>query len=86
MSECDESIIAIENVSIRKLYTITTKKTNAMAINVTRTTSINSHSKKVRGCYFLHPVLVAIILLLIIIIVCYYYAKKERYTMGNNEF
>ena len=57
--------IAMDNVS--------TKKT--IATNVTSTAAINCYSKKVRDCYNLHTILLAIILLLIIIIICYYYAK-----------
>ena len=65
MTECDEIIIVMDNVS--------TKKT--IATNVTSTASINCHSIKVRDCYILHTVLLAIILLLIIIIFCCHYAK-----------
>ena len=49
-----------------------TKKTNTIATNVTSTASINWHSKKVRGCYILHTVLLAIILILIVTIICYH--------------
>ena len=52
---------------------VSTKKT--IATNVTSTAAINCYSKKVRDCYNLHTILLAIILLLIIIIICYYYAK-----------
>ena len=50
---------------------------NTIATNVTGAASINCHSKKVRDCYILHTVLLAIILLLIINIICYYYAKQK---------
>ena len=63
---------------------VSTKKTNAIASNVTRTASINPYNKKVRGCYIVHTVLLVIILLLIITIICYHYAKQ--YKMENNEF
>ena len=53
------------------------KKTNAIATNVKSTTSINYHCKKIRDCYILHTVLLAIILLLIITIICYPYAKQK---------
>ena len=56
---------------------VSTKNTNAIAINVTSTTSINCHSKKVRDCYILHAVLLVIILLLIITIICYHYGKQK---------
>ena len=69
MSECDEIIIVMNNVS--------TKKVNTIGINVTSTASINCHSIKVRDCYILHTVLLAIILLLIVIIVCYYCAEQK---------
>ena len=67
VTECDEIIIVMDNVS--------TKKTNTIATNVTSTPSINCCSKKVGNCYILHTVLLVIILLLIIIIICYHYAK-----------
>ena len=53
------------------------KKTNAIATNVKSTASINYHCKKIRDCYILHTVLLAIILLLIITIICYPYAKQK---------
>ena len=39
--------------------------------------SINSHRNKVRDCYILHTVLLAIILLLVITIIWYHYAKHK---------
>ena len=42
VTECDEIIIVMDNVS--------TEKTNTIATNVTSTASINCHSKKVRDC------------------------------------
>ena len=70
--ECDEIVIVVDNVS--------TKKRNTIATNVKSTASINWHSKKVRDCYILHTVLLAIILLLIFTIICYYYAKQKGIT------
>ena len=67
VTECDEIIIVKNSVS--------TKKT--IATNVTNTAQINCHGIKVRDCYILHTVLLAIILLLIIIIICYPYAKQK---------
>ena len=57
----------MNNVSIKK--TVATK--------ITSTASINYNSIKVRDCYILHTVLLAIILLLIVIIVCYYCAEQK---------
>ena len=42
VTECDEIIIVMDNVS--------TKKTNISATNILSTASINCHSKKVRDC------------------------------------
>ena len=56
---------------------VTTKMKNTIATNVTNTSSINCHSKKVRDCYILYTVLLAIILLLIITIIRYHYAKQR---------
>ena len=56
---------------------VSTKNTNTIATNVTRRASVNFYSKKVRNCYILHTVLLAIILLFIIIIICYHYAKQK---------
>ena len=72
VTKCDEIIIAMNNVSVKKTNIITTKKAN-----VTSTASINCHSKKVRDCYILHTVLLEIILLLMIIIIYYHYAKEK---------
>ena len=69
MTECDEIKIFIDNVS--------TKKTNTIATNVTNTALLSCHSIKVRDCYILRTVLLAIILLLIIVIVCCHYAKQK---------
>ena len=68
VTECNEIIIFMDNVS--------TKKTNTKARNVTSTASLSCHSVKGRG-YILHTVLLAIILLLIIIIACCHYAKLK---------
>ena len=65
VTECYEIVTAMDIVS--------TKKT--IAINVMSTASINCHSIKVKDCYILHTLLLAIILLLIIIIICYHYEK-----------
>ena len=62
VTECDDVIIAMDDLS--------TKKTNTAATNLTSNTSINCHSKNVRECYILHTFLLAILLLLIIIIIC----------------
>ena len=56
---------------------VSTKMTNAIAINVESAASINCHSKKVRDCSVLHTVLSVIILLLIVLIICCYYAKQK---------
>ena len=64
MTEFDE-IISVMDI-------VLTKKTNVMS-----TRSINGDSVKVRDCYILHTVLLAIILLLTIIIFCYHYIKQK---------
>ena len=69
VTECDEIVIVMNNLSIKKTHTITT--------NVRSTASINCHSKQVRDCYILRTVLLAIILLLIITVICYHYAKQK---------
>ena len=55
VNKCDGIVIVMDNLS--------TKKTNAIATNVTSIASVNWHSKKVRDCYVLHSVLLAFILL-----------------------
>ena len=78
MIERDENITFMDTVS--------TKQTNSIATNVTSTASIYCHSKKVRDCYILYTVLLAIIQLLTITIICYHYTKKRHNTkMENNE-
>ena len=72
VTECDETIIVMDNLSTKKTNTIATKKTN-----IASTASINCHSGKVKYCYILHTVSLAIILLLIITTICYYYAKQK---------
>ena len=67
VTKWDEIIIAIDILSTKK----------SIATNGTSTASINSHSIKVRDCYILHTLLLAIILLLIIITICYHYAKQK---------
>ena len=51
---------------------VSTTKTSTIATNVTK----NCLSKKVKDCYILHTVLLAITLLLIITIICYYAKQK----------
>ena len=51
--------------------------TKNIATDVTSTVSINCHSIKVKDCYILYTVLLAILLLLIVIIICYHYAKQK---------
>ena len=63
--ECDE-IISVTDI-------VSTKKRDTIATNV----SIYCNSRKIRGCFILDTVLLAIILLLIITIICYYYAKQK---------
>ena len=58
VTKCDETVIVMNNLSI--------KKTNTIVTNVTSTASINCYCKKVRDCYILHTVLLVIMLLLII--------------------
>ena len=67
VTECDEIIIVMDNVSTKK----------AIVTNVTSTASINCRSKKLKDCYILHTVLSTVILLLVIIIICYHYAKQK---------
>ena len=50
---------------------------NTIATNIEITNSISCHSKKVKDCFILHTVLLAILLLFIIIIICYHYAKQK---------
>ena len=76
VTDWDEIIIVMDNLSTKKTNTIATKKTNTTATNITRTASINCHSKIVKDCYILHRVLLVIILVLIIIIICYYTKQK----------
>ena len=52
---------------------VSTKMTNIIATNARK----NFHSKKVRDCFILDTVLLAIILLLIIAIVYYHYANHR---------
>ena len=57
VTECDEIVIVMNNLSTKRTNTIRTKKTNTIIINVTSTALINWHSKKVRDCYNSHTVL-----------------------------
>ena len=61
LTEYDEILIVMNNLSTKETITTATKKTN-----ITSTASINCHGKKVRDCY---TVLSVIILLLIITII-----------------
>ena len=63
-SIADTSVIKFDEI-ISVMTIVSTKMTNTIAINVTK----NCHGKKVRDCYILHTVLLAIILLLIITII-----------------
>ena len=67
VTECDEVIIVMNNIS--------TIRTNTMTTNVRSTAPMNCHSKKVRDCYILRTVLLEILLLLIITVICYHYVK-----------
>ena len=75
MNECDEIVFVIDDLP--------TKKMNAITTNAMSTASINCHSKKVRDCYILHAVVIAIIFLLIITVIWYHYAKQK--TIIENE-
>ena len=87
VTDCDEIIIVMDNISTKKTNHIPTKKTNTIATNVKSTASINFHSKIVRDFYVLDTILLVIILLLTIIIIFYYYLKqKEQYEIENNQF
>ena len=77
MTECDEIVIVIDNLS--------TKKTNTIATNIMSTTSINCYSKKVRYYYILNVVLLVIIFLLIITIICYNYDGTRYLTLFASE-
>ena len=71
VTECDEIIIVMDNVS--------TKKT--IATNFMSTASIICHTMKLRDFYFLHIVLLAIILLLTIIIIIYCHYLQQKSTI-----
>ena len=45
MTECDEVIFVMDNVSTKKTNTITTEKNNTLTTNVTSTASIKCHNK-----------------------------------------
>ena len=53
VTKCDETVIV--------MYNLLTKNTNTITTNVTSTALINGHRRKVRDCYILHTVLLAII-------------------------
>ena len=67
MTECDEIVIAMDNLSIKKI--------NIIVTNTLNTTSINCHSKKVRYCYVLHTVLLIMTILLTVASICCYLIK-----------
>ena len=75
VTECEEIIIAMDNLS--------TNKKNTVPINVTSTVSKNRHSKKVGDFYILHKILLVIILLFIITVICYHYAKQKGIIYGK---
>lgn len=74
-SIADTSLIEFDK-TITVMYIVSTKLTNTTGPNVTTTASISCRSKKVRGCYIMHKVLLLIVLLLIIIGICYYAEEK----------
>ena len=78
MIECVEIAIVMD--------TIITKNTNNIATNVTSTVSINCHGKKVRDCYILQTVVLAIVLLLVINIVCYYFANQKGIIQNGKQW
>ena len=45
MTECDEVIFVMDNVSTKKTNTITTEKTNTLTTNFSNTSSIKCHNK-----------------------------------------
>ena len=69
VTEFDEIIIVMDNVS--------TKKINTIGTSVRSTASITCHSKKVTDSYISHTVSLAIVLLLIITIIFYHYPKQK---------
>ena len=73
---CDEIVIFMNIISIKRTNTIAIKMTNTIA-TYTSSPSINCRSKKVRDCYIPHTVLLVTILILIIIIIWYYYVKQK---------
>ena len=76
VTKCDEILIFIHNFS--------TKMTNTAKTSVMSNASINCHSKKVRECFILHTVLLAIILFLIITVICYNYAEQKSVIQNGN--
>ena len=71
------TIVTQYNEIIIFMDSLSTKKVNTTAANVTSTASINWHSKKVRDYFILRTVLLVIILLLIITIIWCYYSKQK---------
>ena len=78
----DTSVITCDEI-ISIMDIVTTKMTNTIATNVMNTSSVTCHCKKIRDCYILHTVLLAIILLLIITII-YYHFQNKKTLMHNN--
>ena len=76
VTEFDEIIIVMDNVS--------TKKINTIGTSVRSTASITCHSKKVTDSYISHTVLLAIVLLLIITIIFYHYPNKKAQYKNEN--
>ena len=71
-------MIEYDEVITVKYIASTKKQTNTIATNVTSTASVNCHNIKIKVCYILHTVLLAIMLLLITNIIWYHYAKKYK--------
>ena len=69
VTECDEIIIVMDNLS--------TKKANTIATNITSIAPINCCRKKVTDCYILRTISLVIMLLLLITIIYYHYATKK---------
>ena len=80
MPKCD-GIVVVMN-------TLSTRKTNTMATNITSTASINCHSKKVRDCYIVLTVLSIKITLLMAVSICCYlikYRTKHCHFTSNKQ-
>ena len=80
VTKCDEIVIVMNNLSTKKINTITR--------NVTSTALINWHSKRVRESYILHTVLLIMVTLLIAVSICCYLIKYRTniyYHFINNK-